>query len=89
MNRLTAINFLVPAGIAACALANSAAAQGFNNQWASFSPAPNQGDFPSTSNPNVEVDFAWGDLDGDGWIDLVSVRKQPFTSTGKRRTSSS
>ncbi|MCP3902620.1 MAG: hypothetical protein GY715_03205 [Planctomycetes bacterium] len=31
-----------------------------------------------------EKDFAWADLDLDGDIDLVNVRKQPFTSTGKR-----
>ncbi len=84
MTRFVPSCFLVPAGIAALALANSASAQGFNNQWASFSPAPNEGDFSSTSSSNIEVDFAWADLDGDGWTDLVSVRKQPFTSTGKR-----
>ncbi|MBI5765290.1 MAG: VCBS repeat-containing protein [Planctomycetes bacterium] len=31
-----------------------------------------------------EKDYAWGDVDQDGDIDLVSVRKQPFTSAGKR-----
>lgn len=30
-----------------------------------------------------EKDYAWGDVDDDGDIDLVSVRKQPFTSPGK------
>lgn len=31
-----------------------------------------------------EKDYAFADLDQDGDIDLVCVRKQPFTSTGRR-----
>lgn len=29
-----------------------------------------------------EKDYAWADVDSDGDIDLICVRKQPFTSTG-------
>jgi hypothetical protein len=30
-----------------------------------------------------EKDYAWGDFDQDGDIDLVVVRKEPFTTTGR------
>jgi hypothetical protein len=32
---------------------------------------------------NQEKDYAWGDFDKDGWVDLVVVRKEPFTTPGK------
>lgn len=34
-------------------------------------------------NDPEEKDYAWADFDQDGDTDLVCVRKQPFTSTGK------
>ncbi len=68
--------------IAAC---GSSFAQ-FNNRWVEFAEEPARLAIPvqALSNPNDEVDFAWGDLDRDGWIDVVAVVKQDFTSTGKR-----
>ncbi|MBL8766736.1 MAG: VCBS repeat-containing protein [Planctomycetes bacterium] len=72
--------------IAAALMAESAHAQ-FNNQWVSFSNqtasrmniAPTQ-----VSSNNDEVDFGIGDLDKNGYPDVVAVRKQPNTSPGKR-----
>ncbi|HKQ49648.1 MAG TPA: VCBS repeat-containing protein [Phycisphaerae bacterium] len=52
----------------------------FNNESATrLSAVPANG-----TNDVDEKDYAWGDVDKDGDIDLVSVRKEPFTSAGKR-----
>ena len=65
----------------ACFLTSSLSAQfaTFNDETsARLSSAPGVG----SADPQ-EKDYAWDDLDQDGDIDLVCVRKQPFTTTGR------
>ena len=68
-------------------LAPMASAQ-FNNQWTKYaneSATRLSGTTPSTlSNNSVEVDLDYGDLDKNGFTDVVVVRKEPNTSFGKR-----
>ena len=56
-------------------------------QWVNFSNQTAGRLSASAANGVADVDekdFAWGDVDLDGDIDLISVRKEPFTSPGKR-----
>lgn len=71
-------------------LAPSAMAQ-FNNQWLEFTNDTNNrlknpdGSVATqiTTDPD-EKDYAWGDLDKDGFPDVVVARKLPFGQSGKR-----
>ena len=76
---------LFTTGLALSGLSVAASAQ-FDNQWVEFELNSSMMNLSSTalSNSNTETDFAWGDVDGDGDTDVVVVRKQTFTSTGKR-----
>ena len=62
-----------------------AIAGGLGNDWIEFDRQNNRLDADPglVLNDTQEKDFATGDLNNDGWIDLVVVRKQPFTSAGK------
>jgi len=54
-------------------------------EWVSFSQEPSRLAMSPTavSNGSTEIDFDWADLNKDGWVDLVVVRKEPVTSAGK------
>jgi len=57
------------------------------NEWVSFqndTAARVDADPALSTLDHEEKDYGWGDLDQDGWIDLVAVRKQPNTTTGAR-----
>ena len=73
--------------LVAALFGNTATAQPpLDNRWVEFQkdnshldPSPT-----SISDSNNETDMAWGDLDKNGFIDVVVVRKQPYTTPGKR-----
>ena len=54
----------------------------FTENLGLLGPAP--GDVSAPGLNGVETDLAWGDVDKNGWVDLVVVRKQPFSFPGKR-----
>lgn len=70
---------------ACIALSSSASAQ-FGNEWLTYaeSPATLVADNNVGAGDTQEKDYAWADLDQDGDIDLISVRKQGFTTSGRR-----
>ncbi len=81
------VRALLPLSATACAvlaLALPSSAQ-FNDHWASFEKTPSMISAPSPlADDDHEVDIDWGDLDGDGWTDVVVVRKEPIMEAGPR-----
>src|SRR5688572_16884978 len=73
--------------VASLMIASSSQAQwvNFTNATAARMPVGPGLNTASTSTGDLEEkDYAWGDVDQDGDTDLVCVRKQPFTSPGRR-----
>ncbi|MHC5211796.1 MAG: FG-GAP repeat domain-containing protein [Planctomycetota bacterium] len=71
----------------ACALmglATPVTAQSFGNAWVTFEKQRSALSAGEISSSSIETDMHWGDLDKDGFTDAVIVRKQPFTTAGKR-----
>ncbi len=70
----------------AMALALLHAAHGQGIDWLEFVQDDSllSGASATSTGDTEERDYAWGDLDQDGWIDLISVRKEPFTTQGRR-----
>jgi hypothetical protein len=76
----------ITVGAFALAVATAAQAQ-LGVAWATFQNSTATNLDPTVtgiSSITDEVKFAWGDLDKNGWADLVVARKQPFTTPGKR-----
>src|SRR5689334_9795722 len=84
---MSATNLSLRTILAAALLASAASAQ-FDNNWVSFTPGTGRIKDSNGNNANYilndvqEKDFAAGDLNNDGWVDLVIVRKQPYTTSG-------
>src|SRR5262245_17788583 len=77
---------LLVAGFASTLLLCAGASAQLNVQWVKFASTPNKLGVSATaiSDSSTEVDFATGDLNKDGWEDVVAVRKQQSSTTGKR-----
>jgi hypothetical protein len=58
-----------------------------STDWATFVREDSRISAPNSLvlQDSQEKDMAWGDFNRDGWIDLLVVRKQPFTTQGRYR----
>ncbi|MHC5210741.1 MAG: FG-GAP repeat domain-containing protein [Planctomycetota bacterium] len=79
------MRFLMPTLGLVAALSPCLAAQDYNNVWVKFEKSPASLVSGTISDQFNETDVIWGDLDKNGWVDVVVVRKEPFTSAGARR----
>lgn len=60
-------------------LAPAAWCQGYNDKWVAYQKDASMIAIAAPmADEEHEVDLDWGDLDADGWIDVVAVRKEPF-----------
>ena len=69
--------------VVSLSLATTADAQ-LDQTWVRYQKDASALSAGTISDVSNETDLAWGDLDQDGYVDLVVVRKEPFTSVGKR-----
>ncbi len=83
---MSVLNRAATGAVVASVLTQLAVAQ-FNNNWVGFTQDPSRLVAAAAIGASdvEEKDYAFGDLDRDGWVDLVCVRKEPFSTAGRRR----
>ena len=76
---------ILPAALLPLLVTAGAAAQ-LDQTWVQFAPNPARLDMAPTAltSATTEASFAVGDLDLDGWADVVAAREEPASPGGKR-----